>query len=219
MKRWIEGNANLSWMEDIRVALRVGLTGGMGSGKTLAASFFKERGAHVIDADAICRDLVRPHQPAWEEIVHHFGRDILNPDQSLHRTKLAEVVFHDEKKRALLEKILHPRVFEVEEKLFQSICAKEPHALIVVDAALLIESGNYRQMDKVLVVTSDRENQVRRVMRRNSLSREQVLARLESQMSLEEKIKKADYVLENNSTIQSLRTKVESLFRELKSFA
>ena len=201
------------------MSLLVGLTGGMGSGKTLAASFFKELGAHIIDADVVCRELVRPGQPAWREIMEGFGEETLSADRTIDREKLAEIVFNDKSKKETLEKILHPRVFDEEQRVYEEIRKNEPDALVVIDAALLIESGNFERMDKVIVVRCDEETQIRRVMDRSSLSREDVQKRIRGQMSLEEKIRKADYVLENNSSMEDLRAESRKLFLQLKAAA
>lgn len=201
------------------MSLLVGLTGGMGSGKTLAASFFKELGAHIIDADVVCRELVRPGQPAWLEIKEDFGEEILSADQTIDRAKLAEIVFNDKSNKEALEKILHPRVFDEEQRVYQEIRNNEPDAVVVIDAALLIESGNFERMDRVIVVRCDEETQIRRVMDRSSLSREDVQKRIRGQMSLEEKVRKADYVLENNFSIEDFRSESRKLFLQLKAAA
>ena len=201
------------------MALLVGLTGGIGSGKTLAASMFRELGAHIIDADILSRELVCPEQPAWKEIVEVFGNEILSADRSVDRAKLADIIFNDKNKKESLESIIHPKVFEEEQRIYEEIRSKDPHAVVIVDAPLLIESGNYQKMDRTIVVSCDEEIQIRRAMEMTRLSREQVDARLRNQMSLDEKRKKADWVLENDSTIDSLKLKVESLYQQIKALA
>ena len=124
------------------MSLLVGLTGGIGSGKSLAASFFKELGAHIIDADQLSRDLVHPGQTALKEIVNYFGKNILDPTGNLDRRKLAKIVFQDPGKKSILEGILHPKIFKKEQEVFIEICTKDPFAIVIIDAALLIESGN-----------------------------------------------------------------------------
>ena len=120
------------------MSLLVGITGGMGSGKTLAASFFHELGAHILDADVICRKLVEPGQPALKEISECFGKSIIDEFGNLDRKKLAQVIFYDPKKKNDLENILHPRVFEFENLEYKNISQKHPKALVIIDAALLL---------------------------------------------------------------------------------
>jgi len=197
----------------------VGLTGGMGSGKTTVAEMFEELGAYIIDADKICRVLVKPDQPAWQEIVKTFGNDILLKDRTLNRAKLADIIFNDPNQKKNLEAILHPKVFEEEVSIFKNITKKNPGALIIIDAALLIESGNYRKVNKVVVVSSDEETQVQRILDRGRFSREDIQRRFQSQMSSNEKVKFADYVLENNAGLVELKNQVETLYKDLQSLA
>ena len=165
------------------MSLLVGITGGMGSGKTLAASFFHEFGAHILDADVICRKLVEPGQPA------------------------------------LKENILHPRVFEFENLEYNNISQKHPKALVIIDAALLIESGNYRKMDKVIVVKANKKTQIERVLTQSGWSYNEVIARINNQMPITEKIKYADFVLDNSLDKASLRMKVKDLYEKLSFMA
>ena len=197
------------------MSVLVGLTGCMGAGKSLAASFFLEQGAYIIDADAICRQLVEPGKPAWEEIFSTFGREYFNLDDSLNRKKLAALVFGNNNKRIALEAILHHRVIAEEKVRYHSYQKKYPNAVVIIDAALLIESGNYETTDKVIVIQSNEEVQIQRVMKRSSESRESVIKRLEQQMPLEEKLKYADYVLYNESDQEYLKTQVFDLYLEL----
>ena len=200
------------------MGLLVGLTGTMGSGKTTTASLLKEMGAFIIDADVICRDLVLPSRPAWKEIVHTFGKGILQNDhQTIDRTKLAEVVFNDKVKKDQLEKILHPKVIAEEIKLADQIFREHPDTIVVVEAALLIESGNDQRMDKVIVVTCDEEQSIQRAMKRCSLNREEAISRIQNQMPQAEKIKKADYILQNDGSQGDFKIKVQALYSELEA--
>jgi len=197
------------------VSLLVGLTGGMGSGKSLAAKFFAEQGAHIIDADQISRDLVRPGQPALKEIVDVFGEDILDPSGNLDREALAKIIFEDTEKKSILEAILHPKVLARERENYLSISTSNPSAIVIVDAALLIESGNYKNVDKVIVVQSKEEEQVQRILSRGSQSYDQAIARIKNQMSFEDKSKYADYILDNQSKPEDLRQKVHEIYAKL----
>jgi len=201
------------------VALLVGLTGGMGSGKTTVAKYFKALGAYVLDADEICRSLVEPEKPAWREIIDLLGNGILRDDQTLDRRKIADIVFNDPEKKKALETILHPRVMAEEQAVYKDILQDDPGALVIIDAALLIESENYRKVDKVIVIACDEETQLHRIMAKNMFSRKDAQNRLRLQMPLEEKIKFADYVLHNDSGLSELKKKAESLFHQLKQLA
>jgi dephospho-CoA kinase len=201
------------------VALLAGLTGGMGSGKTTVGKLFQSLGAYVLDADEICRSLVEPGKPAWQETVDLLGNGVLRDDQTLDRRKVADIVFNDPEKKKALEVILHPRVMEEEHAIYKDILKDDPGALVIIDAALLIESENYRKVDKVIVIACDKETQLHRIMAKNTFSREDAQRRLQQQMPLEEKIKFADYVLYNDSGLPELEEKVEALFHQLKQLA
>ncbi len=199
------------------MGLIVGITGSMGSGKTTAAAILKELGACIIDADAICRELVAPKQPACEEIVHHFGEAILKNDLTLDRTQLAAIIFTDKTQKAILENILHPKVIEEEMKLCGEIFKVDPQAIAVIDAALRIESGNYKKVDKVIVVTCSQENLIHRSMKRSSLTHEEATLRVQNQMPQKEKVKQADYILQNDGNQEDFRAEVQKLYAELKA--
>ncbi|MEC7786512.1 MAG: dephospho-CoA kinase [Nitrospinota bacterium] len=197
------------------MSLLVGLTGGMGSGKTLASSFFHELGAHIIDADLICRKLVEPGQPALQEITDYFGKLIIDKSGNLNRNKLGQLVFCDSKKREKIENILHPKVFKVEKLNYKAICKINPKALVIVDAALLIESANYKEMDKVILINADEKIRIQRILSRGKWNQEEIVARLKSQMPNEEKIKYADFVLENSKDKTYLKEQVKNLYTKL----
>ena len=201
------------------MSILIGLTGNIGSGKSLAASYFKELGTYIIDADLISRQLVVPHQPAWEEIVDKFGNEFLNSDKTLNRLKLAVEVFQSDKKRHALEVILHHRVIAEEKKIYSDHQKIDPEAVVIIDSALLIESQNYKNVAKVIIVQSTQELQIQRVMNRDGESRACVKNRLKSQMSLEDKLNYADYVLDNTRGRELLKSQVHRLHSEFKSVA
>ena len=201
------------------MSLLVGLTGGMGTGKTLAASIFKELGAHILDADLICRKLVEPGQPALKEISECFGENILNKSRNLDRKKLAQVIFNDPDKKKILENILHPKVFAFEKDKYKFICKNNPNALVIIDAALLIESGNYKNMDKVVVVNTDEKTQMERILARGEWHKDEILSRINNQMPSKEKNRYADFILDNSSDKFQLRNQVESLYAKLTILA
>lgn len=198
------------------MALLVGLTGGMGSGKTTVGKLFQSLGAYVLDADEICRSLVEPEKPAWRETVDLLGNEIVKSDQTLDRRKIADIIFNDSDKKKALEAILHPRVMAEEQAIYKDIRKGDPAALVIIEAALLIESENYRKVDKVVVIACDKETQIHRIMSKNTFSQEDAERRLQQQMPLEEKIKFADYVILNNSGLTELEEQVEALFHQLK---
>ena len=201
------------------MALLAGLTGGMGSGKTTVGKLFQSLGAYVLDADEISRSLVDFGKPAWQEIVDLLGNGIIKDDQTLDRRKIADIIFNDSRGKKALEAILHPRVMEEEQAIFKDILKDDPSALVIIDAALLIVSENYRKVDKVIVIACDEDIQLRRIMSKNTFSREDAKRRLQQQMPLQEKIKFADYVLHNDSGLSELEEKVEALFHQLKQLA
>jgi dephospho-CoA kinase len=200
---------------ECELSLLVGITGGIGSGKTLAASFFKDLGAFVLDADSICRKLVEPDQPAWREISDIFGKGVFTVSGNLDRKRLANIIFKNPQKKEILEGILHPKVFEFEVIKYESIRKEHPNAVVIVDAALLIESGNYKKMDKVIVVNSDEKNRIERIIARNRISLDEVISRINNQMPSEEKVRYADFVLENSFDKGSLRSKVIDIYAKL----
>ena len=201
------------------LSILIGLTGGMGTGKTLAASIFKELGAHILDADLICRKLVEPGQPALKEISECFGENILDKSRNLDRKKLAQVIFNDPNKKKILENILHPKVFAFEKEKYENICKINPSALVIIDAALLIESGNYKNMDKVVVVNTDEKNQMERILARGGLRKDEIISRINNQMPSQEKQRYADFILENSSDKLQLRNQIEGLYEKLTILA
>ena len=202
-----------------KLSLLVGLTGGMGSGKTLSASFFKDLGAFVLDADLICRKLVEPEQPAWRKISDIFGKEVFTASGNLDRKRLANIIFKNPQKKGILEGILHPKVFEIEELKYEAIRKEHPNAVVIVDAALLIESGNYKKMDKVIVVNSDEKNRIDRIIARSQMSEDEVITRINNQMPSEEKVRYADFILENLLDKDSLRSNVIDIYTKLALLA
>ena len=199
--------------------LIVGLTGGIASGKSLVAKVFQDLGAHIIDADKIVHELLEPGQQAWEEVVKYFGPEIVFPDKTIDRRKLGEIVFNDAEKRAWLNQCLHPKVFAVYTARVKHLCARALHAIIVLDAALLIETGYHKKMDRIVVVYADQEQQMERLTSRERFSREQALVRIRSQMPLSEKRKQADYVIENTGTREETEQQARDIFQKLKQEA
>jgi dephospho-CoA kinase len=199
--------------------LIVGLTGGVASGKTAVSKVLKEQGAYIIDADHIARELVQPRKPAWKEIIRAFGQEILQEDGCIHRKKLAGRVFADIKQRKRLNRILHPRIRKEMDRRAKEIGQRDPEAIVVIDAPLLVELGNHRQMDKLIVVTSTRTQQIERLKDRDGANREEALKIVSSQMPLEEKLKFADFVIRNEGSLEETKRKAREVFGELRKVA
>ena len=191
----------------------VGLTGGLASGKTTVAKIFKSLGARIIDADQLARTVVKPGKAAWRDILREFGPQILASDQTINRRTLATIVFRSPKKLKRLQKIIHPRVAREQAKQAKIIQQQSPNAVIIYDAALLLEAGAQKRMDHVIVVTADRNTQITRACRRDGLTKIQALGRIKQQMPLRDKLKYADAVLDGTLPRSRLRRTVRSLYR------
>ena len=196
--------------------LIVGLTGGVASGKTAVSQVLKEEGAYVIDADQIARELVQPHKPAWNELIRAFGKEILQEDGFIHRKKLADKVFADPKKRKLLNQILHPRIKEEMDRRTKEIGQKDPEAIVVIDAPLIVELGDHREMDKLIVVASTQTQQIERLKERDGIGPEEALRILSSQMPVEEKVNLADFVIRNEGSLEETKKRAKEVFKELR---
>jgi len=203
----------------LRRMILVGLTGGVATGKSTVAEMFKQCGAVVIDADQLARDVVEPGKPAWREIVKTFGKTILNPDRSLNRQALGAIVFRHPAKRRALEHIIHPRVAREQTKLTKQAARVDPHAVVIYDVPLLFEAGIDKRVDHTIVVTADRNTQIARLKKRNDLSRPEALRRIRSQMPLEKKVRRADYVLNGTLPRPALRKQVGQLLNRLRLLA
>jgi len=197
----------------------VGLPGGVATGKSTVAKMFKQDGAAVINADLLARQVVEPGKPAWRAIVKLFGKIVLNLDRSLDRQALGSIVFHNPKKRRQLERIIHPRVAREQQRLVRRIAKGKPRVVVIYEVPLLFEAGVDKRVDKIIVVTVDRNTQIARLKKRNGLSRAEALRRIRSQMPLAKKIQRADHVLNGTLPRPSLRKQVGLLFRSLRLLA
>lgn len=196
--------------------LRVGLTGNIASGKSVAASMFARLGAMVIDADAVSHELLAPGSETAQKVVEAFGPDILDSRGAVDRKKLGRLVFSDPEKRRLLNSLMHPAIREEIRRRMESAREESPRGIVIVDAALMIETGNHRMYDRLIVVTCRPELQVTRIMSRDGLSEAEARARMEAQMPPEEKVKLADYVIDTSGTIDVTREQVEAIYRDLQ---
>ncbi len=196
--------------------IKIGLTGGIGSGKSTAARRFAALGARVYHADELSRRALDPGAACYDRVVSAFGKEILNPDGTIDRKTLAKLVFADENKLAMLNGIIHPYVIG---ELF-SMAGRDLDAsggVAVFEVPLLFESGMDERMDANVVVSSEQETRVRRVMERDGLTREHVLSRMRAQMPEEEKRLRADYILENDGSEENLLRQVDALYELLKT--
>jgi dephospho-CoA kinase len=193
----------------------VGLTGGIASGKSTVAGMLEDLGAPVIDADVIAREVVEPGAPALADIKEAFGEDVIAEDGTLDRPALGEVVFGEVDARKKLDAITHPRIAQRMMERANEL-REEGHQWVVYDAALIVENGIHEWLDSLIVVAADPEVQHERVVERDNLSRSDAQKRIDSQMPLEDKIAVADYVVDNNDTLEQTREQVEQVFRQIE---
>jgi dephospho-CoA kinase len=193
----------------------VGLTGNIAVGKSCASTHFTRLGAFVIDADRIAHKLFDCGTPTYRRVVEAFGTEILREDETIDRRRLGDIVFASEEKRLLLNGIVHPAVYDA---IASKIVAREsevPGGVIIVDAALLVETGGYREYDRLIVVACDSVQQLKRLMARDNLSEEAAKARIAAQMPMSEKIRLADYVIDTSGTFDSTQKQVEAVYQAL----
>jgi len=197
--------------------LKVGLTGSIAVGKSFVLGVLKELGCHVLDADEVAREVVKPGTAGLRAVVEAFGDEILRADGTLDRSKLGSIVFTDENKRRQINSILHPFIITAQDEELRQLEREDPQGIAVVDAALMIESGAYKRFDKLIVVHCDPEIQLQRLMKRDKLSREDAERRINSQMPQEEKKRYADFLIDTSGPFESTRQQVELAFHELKN--
>jgi dephospho-CoA kinase len=193
--------------------LLVGLTGGIGAGKSTVARLLAERGAVVIDADSIVRELQQPGTDVFRAIVDRFGDQVVAGDGSLDRERLADIVFRDEDARSALNAIVHPAVYTVMAERIAAV--KEDDRVVVLDIPLLAEAGGGGGMDLVVVVEADEESRIARVVAERGLNPEDVRARMAVQASSDQRTALADVVIKNNGNMDDLRAHVDALWEKL----
>ena len=196
--------------------LLVGLTGGLASGKSYVAEIFAELGCHIIHADALGHETLLPTGDAYASAIAEFGLGILNADQTINRKALADIVFTDPEKLAKLNAIVHPAVGRLQQARIAGIVAEDPHAIILAEAAIHIETGNYKRYQKLILVVCSEEQQIARAMARDNATREQVQARLARQMPLQEKRKFADYVIDTSGSTEATRAQTAEVYNSLR---
>ncbi len=211
--------------------LKVGLTGGIAVGKSVVGEMFVALGARLVQADRIAHGLMQPGEAVYNEVVRHFGREILNPDGSINRAKLAEAAFgpasEDAGKRASrideLNRIVHPVVIRSQDEWMHAIGMQDPHAVAIVEAALLLEAGAARRFDRLIVVTCTEDQRISRFAARQKMdmesARKEVVRRMAAQLPDEEKIKAADYVIDNSGSLDHTREQVRKIWEKLDTVA
>lgn len=199
----------------IMSVLTVALTGGIASGKSVVADVLEQLGCYVHRADKVAHELMEPEKPAWQKIVGHFGRGILNKDKTINRARLGAIVFADKKERLFLNNILHPLVMAKKQEVISRLEEEGRYKIYVSEAALTIEAGYSHYYDKVVVVYCEREEQIRRLIRRDGISREEAVKKFKAQMPPEEKLKFADYVIDTSGSIQQTIEQTEKVYRSL----
>ncbi|HEY7203625.1 MAG TPA: dephospho-CoA kinase [Methylomirabilota bacterium] len=199
----------------MRRFLLVGLTGGIATGKSTVTALLAGPSVRVVDADALAREVVEPGTPAHAQIVAEFGKDVLQPDGRLDRAKLGEIVFPDAAKRKRLEAITHPAIRRRFEQIMADLERAGFDGLLVWDAALLVESGGTKNMDRVVIVTTDPATQLHRLMQRDGCSEEAARTRIASQMPLAIKARYGDYVIDNSGTREQTEARVHEVYRSL----
>jgi len=211
--------------------LKVGLTGGIAAGKSVVGEMFVGLGARLVQADRIAHSLMQPGEPVYNEVVRHFGREILSPDGSVNRAKLAEVAFGTTEVQGSgrasrveeLNRIVHPAVIRSQDEWMQEMGRQDPHAVAIVEAALILEAGAAKRFDQLIVVTCTADQRVARFAARQKIdletARKEVVRRMAAQLSDEEKIKAANYVIDNSGPLDHTREQVRKVWDQLRAKA
>lgn len=199
--------------------LKVGLTGGIASGKSYVVGLLRELGCETLDADVTAHQVMEPGQPAYAAIVDRFGSGILDSEGRIDRARLGPIVFADPVARAALNSIVHPRVYEAQSAWLATVAQSDPQAIAVIDAALMIETGSWRRFDRIVVVYCRPEIQLERLMARNGLTRTAAEARIAAQLPTSEKLCHADFSIDTSEGFEDTRRQVFDLFARLRDLA
>jgi len=200
--------------------LKVGLTGGISSGKSVIGEMFASFGAYVIQSDIVAHQLLQPGEAVYDTVVAQFGTGILNPDRSVNRARLAELAFGQPSRIQELNKIVHPAVIEHENRWMDDLTKKDPRAIAIVEAALILEAGSHKRFDRLIVVTCRPEQRIERWASKMKVdlvsARREVTRRMAAQLPDEEKSKAADYVIDNSGSLDLTRQKVDQVYEKLR---
>ena len=199
--------------------LKIGLTGGLASGKSFVGQALADLGCHLIQADQIGHQVLARGGEAFDPVVAEFGAGILAPDGSIDRKRLAEEVFSRPGRLAALTRLVHPPIIRRENELAAEIAARDPGAIVVVEAAVMIEAGSHTRFDKLILAVCSQAQQVERAMLRDRITQEKALARIARQMPLEEKLKFADYVIDTSGAEAGTQRQVREVYHLLRSIA
>lgn len=199
--------------------IRVGLTGGLATGKSFVGKTLEELGCCWIQADALGHKVLEPDGAAYAAVLAEFGRAILNKDGTINRTRLADEVFSRPARLEALNSLVHPHVLRMEEELIARFAAGDPEGIVVVEAAILVETRSYKRFDRLIVAVCSEEQQIERALRREGATREQVEARLRRQLPLEDKVKLADYVVDTSGTKEKTVGQVKKIYESLRRIA
>ena len=193
----------------------IGITGSFGTGKSTVASLFAKSGAKVLDADKLTHKIMVPGEVPYRKILRLFGEGILKKDRSIDRRLLGRIVFSDRKALNKLIKLIHPRIIKLLKEEIRRIKKENPCAIVAIDAPLLIEAGLLKEVDKLIVVKASRKEQFKRCAVRNGMTKIDIARRIASQMPLKSKVQLADYVIDNNGSLQETRKQVKRIWREI----
>lgn len=199
--------------------LKVGLTGGIATGKTVVGSMFVELGCRLIDSDRITHEVLEPGEEVHQDVVREFGTGILDGDGRIDRSILGSIVFNDRERREVLNRLVHPAVLRRQEEFFEEVAREDLDAVAMVDAALMIETGSYTRYDFLVVVVCTLEQQRQRLLERTGLDETEVELRIRSQMTSEEKARYADFLIDNSGSLESTREQVRTAYEQLRTAA
>jgi dephospho-CoA kinase len=197
--------------------LRVGLTGGLACGKSFVGHSLADLGCYLIEADKLGHEVMMPGAEAYDAIVQEFGPQVLDSDGRVNRRKLSGIVWNDPERLGKLSSLVHPPVQVREEIRMAEIARSDPHAIVVVEAAILVETGRYKCFDRLIVVTCASEQQMERALERGSYNKEEILARLNRQLPLAEKLRVADYVIDTSGAKEATLEQVRTVYDKLRS--
>jgi dephospho-CoA kinase len=195
--------------------VKVGLTGGIGCGKSTASIVLAELGAHIFDADGEAKIMINKNSTVQNELVAEFGTDIMGPGNEINLKKLGRIAFQDEDHQMRLNSVIHPYIYNLIDEQFEKISSKNEHSMFVVDGALIYESGYDQHLDYVIIITALMKNRMERAMARGTLSRQEILQRIDLQWSEEEKTGLADFVINNDSTEENLQKEITDIYKRI----